>query len=311
MLNDTLWLAEHSVVWGKTIQASQAKLTPKEDLVFPVHINKPLTCTHMHILCTTFQPLPRPLPQVFHGMSKIIQQCWVHSGEARLTALRVKKNLANLMVSKSEKQSKEEQSWETENPPLPPPPPLITSLYPFLSFLHHNHLCVFVCPVYYSNVISKQFCIILVHVTGPYCGVQYGLYGIQFGLYGVQYCIIWCTIWFILWYPLPIRWSFVHTHYVIWCQCYFFVVIISPQTNQFNTINSTPFLHSLYLTNFNFNNYIFLRYQYNNILAENLHEWCTSALRKQYQVGSGSCKIKLSWSEMMYTDSTSCFVKFL
>ena len=43
-------------------------------------------------------------------MSKIIQQCWLHSSEARLTALRVKKNLANLTLSKNEKQSKEEQS---------------------------------------------------------------------------------------------------------------------------------------------------------------------------------------------------------
>ena len=212
------------------------------------------------------------------------------------------------MVSKSEKQSKEEQSWETENPPLPPPPPLITSLYPFLSFLHHNHLCVFVCPVYYSNVISKQFCIIYIgacYRTILWCTIWFIWYTILFIwctilYYMVSILIIWCTIWFILWYPLPIRWSFVHTHYVIWCQCYFFVVIIfTTQTNQFNTINSTPFLHSLYLTNFNFNNYIFLRYQYNNILAENLHEWCTSALRKQYQVSSGSCKIKLSWSEMM------------
>ena len=57
-----------------------------------------------------FTPTPPSLPQVFRGMSKIIQQCWLHSGEARLTALRVKKNLANLKVSKSEKQSKEEQS---------------------------------------------------------------------------------------------------------------------------------------------------------------------------------------------------------
>ena len=47
-------------------------------------------------------------PQVFHGMSKIIQQCWLHSSEARLTALRVKKSIANLNSTKSEK--KEEHS---------------------------------------------------------------------------------------------------------------------------------------------------------------------------------------------------------
>ena len=50
---------------------------------------------------------------------------------------------------------------------------LLLFSYPLLSFLHHNDLCVFVCTVYYSNVISKQFCIILEHVTGPFCGVHY------------------------------------------------------------------------------------------------------------------------------------------
>lgn len=30
------------------------------------------------------------------GLSKIIRQCWLHEAEARLTSLRIKKNLANL-----------------------------------------------------------------------------------------------------------------------------------------------------------------------------------------------------------------------
>jgi hypothetical protein len=43
-------------------------------------------------------------------MGKLMQQCWLEKSEARLTTLRLKKNLANLMNSKSEKSKKEEQS---------------------------------------------------------------------------------------------------------------------------------------------------------------------------------------------------------
>jgi hypothetical protein len=34
--------------------------------------------------------------KVFDDLSKIIEQCWYHNGEARLTALRIKKNLHNI-----------------------------------------------------------------------------------------------------------------------------------------------------------------------------------------------------------------------
>ena len=34
--------------------------------------------------------------QVFAELSQIIEQCWHHNGEARLTALRVKKSLSNI-----------------------------------------------------------------------------------------------------------------------------------------------------------------------------------------------------------------------
>ena len=61
-------------------------------------------CVHSN---STFNGNGAPL-QVFRGISKIIQQCWLHRSEARLTALRVKKNIGNLMTIKTEK--KEEQS---------------------------------------------------------------------------------------------------------------------------------------------------------------------------------------------------------
>lgn len=41
--------------------------------------------------------------QTFHSLSRIIQQCWVHESEARLSSLRVKKNLANLQATKTDK----------------------------------------------------------------------------------------------------------------------------------------------------------------------------------------------------------------
>ncbi len=47
-----------------------------------------------------------PPSQVFHGLSKIIQQCWLHRSEARLSALRVKKNIGNLVAMKTEKKER-------------------------------------------------------------------------------------------------------------------------------------------------------------------------------------------------------------
>ena len=39
---------------------------------------------------------PFSVPQVMVGLSRIIQQCWLHEAQARLTSLRIKKSLANL-----------------------------------------------------------------------------------------------------------------------------------------------------------------------------------------------------------------------
>ncbi len=47
-------------------------------------------------------------PQTHRALSRIIEQCWHDSCEARLTSLRVKKSLGTLC--KSEKGKKEEQS---------------------------------------------------------------------------------------------------------------------------------------------------------------------------------------------------------
>ena len=45
----------------------------------------------------SFHPLY--LYQVFRSMSKLIQQCWLHDGDARLTSQRLKRNLYNLQLS--------------------------------------------------------------------------------------------------------------------------------------------------------------------------------------------------------------------
>lgn len=41
-------------------------------------------------------PLSLSPSQVFDSIAQIIEQCWHHNSEARLTALRVKKNLSNI-----------------------------------------------------------------------------------------------------------------------------------------------------------------------------------------------------------------------
>ena len=87
-------------------------LLPSSDMQSAAYVLTNWTTILITMLVCGINPLPlhKCNFQVFRGMSKIIQQCWLHSSEARLTALRVKKNLANLALSKSEKQSKEEQS---------------------------------------------------------------------------------------------------------------------------------------------------------------------------------------------------------
>ena len=51
---------------------------------------------------------PLSLSQVFNSLSQLMEQCWHHDGEARVTALRVKKNLSNLQTMKCS--SKKDQS---------------------------------------------------------------------------------------------------------------------------------------------------------------------------------------------------------
>ena len=95
-------------------------------VVILVRCSSHLTCQHMHTyICThthtnvhshirihthTNNKISLSFYQVFRGISKIIQQCWLQSSEARLTALRVKKSLANLQSSIMEKTKKEEHS---------------------------------------------------------------------------------------------------------------------------------------------------------------------------------------------------------
>ena len=50
--------------------------------------------------------------QTLTGLAKIIQQCWLHEAEARLTALRIKKSLANLLESTKEKKESEKKESE-------------------------------------------------------------------------------------------------------------------------------------------------------------------------------------------------------
>ena len=146
---------------------------------------------YRHILCTTFQPLsPNPCPPSL----RYSMVCPRLSSSVGYTVVRqdslpseLRRTLRTSWSARVRNRAKKNSHEKLKTLLFF----LLLLSYPFLSFLHHNDLCVFVRTVYYSNVISKQLCIILVHVTGPFCGVHY--------------CIIWCTIWFILWYPLPIR----------------------------------------------------------------------------------------------------------
>ena len=68
--------------------------------LFPLFFSFTIHNHCSHILTVFFlfflSPLSHLPPQVFAELSQIIEQCWHHNGEARLTALRVKKSLSNI-----------------------------------------------------------------------------------------------------------------------------------------------------------------------------------------------------------------------
>ena len=74
--------------------------------------------------------------QTLTELAKIIQQSWLHESEARLTALRIKKSLANLREMKKEKKQPE-QSWS------------ITATH---THLHTSLCCRFYCVQIYLKL---------------------------------------------------------------------------------------------------------------------------------------------------------------
>lgn len=122
---------------------------------------------YIYSACNIFLPLP---PQVFRGMAKLMQQCWLEKGEARLTTLRLKKNLANLQNSKGEKSKKEEKSWTLLSSVqfvchislwcvCVPPPGTISCTYLCIPFvicvvLHWSHEIIWTKSIFVSFVVT-------------------------------------------------------------------------------------------------------------------------------------------------------------